>query len=430
METVKLGSRGADVELLQLALSRVGYYFGNIDGIFGAGTQTAVLNFQRNFGLTPDGIVGVQTWNRLLPYIRGYFVKTVQQGDTFWSLANQYGTSVRAITTANPNVNPDNLQPGQRLVIPFSFPVVPTNITYTSHLTSFVMEGLRVRYPFIRQQSIGRSVMGKNILALSIGTGFKEVCYNATHHANEWITTPVLLKYLEDYASAYARGGSVDAGGGNRVPASFLYSKVTLYVVPLVNPDGLDLVAGVLNSGPYYTNARSYAANYPSIPFPSGWKANINGIDLNLQYPAQWEQARQIKFAQGFTSPAPRDYVGEAPLEAPESRAMYQFTLSRNFSLILAYHTQGKVIFWRFADYMPPNAAEIVEKMSAVSGYAALETPAGSAYAGYKDWFIQNYNRPGYTIEAGLGNNPLPISQFDEIYRDNVGILTLGMTEV
>lgn len=425
MKTVRLGSRGADVELLQLALQRVGYYLGSLDGIFGNNTQTAVLAFQRNFGLTPDGIVGAQTWNQLLPYIRGYFVKTLVAGDTFWSLANQYGTSIRAITTANPNVNPDNLRVGQRLVIPFGFSVVPTNITYTSHLTSYVIDGLRARYPFIRQQTIGRSVMGKNIFSLSIGTGFKEVSYNATHHANEWITTPVLLKYLEDYAFAYTRGGSI---GG--VPASFLYSKVTLFVVPLVNPDGMDLVTGALDSGSYYDQARAYAANYPAIPFPSGWKANISGVDLNLQYPALWSQAREIKFAQGFTSPAPRDFVGNGPLEAPESLAMYNFTLSRNFSLILAYHTQGEVIFWRFSDYLPPRSEEIVAKMSVVSGYTPLVTPEGSAYAGYKDWFIQQYNRPGYTIEAGLGNNPLPISQFDEIYRDNVGILTLGMTEV
>ena len=56
------------------------------------------------------------------------------------------------------------------------------------------------------------------------------------------------------------------------------------------------------------------------------------------------------------------------------------------------------------------------------------ETPYASGHAGYKDWFIQDFNRPGYTIEAGLGENPLPLSQFDTIYRENLGILTLGMT--
>ena len=424
MDTVKIGSKGADVELLQLALLRSGYYAGVIDGIFGTNTQQSVIRYQRDHGLTADGTVGTQTWNSLLPYIRGFFIKRVQRGDSFWSLANTYGTSVRAIATANPTVNAQSLQVGQNLTIPFGFSVVPTNVRYTSHLTTYVIEGLKARYPFIKIGSIGKSVMGKNLQVLSIGSGFKEVSYNATHHANEWITTPLLLKYLENYALEYSQGGSIYG-----IPASTLYNKATLYMVPLVNPDGLDLVTGVLNSGTYYRNARRYADNYPYISFPDGWKANIDGIDLNLQYPAQWEQAREIKFAQGFISPAPRDFVGTAPLVAPESRAMYNFTLNHDFALILAYHTQGKVIYWKYLNYNPENSYEIAQKMSAASGYAVEETPSQSGYAGYKDWFIQQYDRPGYTIEVGTGVNPLPLSQFNEIYRDNVGILTLGITE-
>ena len=71
---------------------------------------------------------------------------------------------------------------------------------------------------------------------------------------------------------------------------------------------------------------------------------------------------------------------------------------------------------------------EIARAFSAVSSYAVETTPYASGFAGYKDWFIQNYNRPGYTIEAGLGDNPLPISEFDRIYGENLGILTLGLT--
>ncbi|MFR8104092.1 MAG: M14 family zinc carboxypeptidase [Clostridia bacterium] len=146
-----------------------------------------------------------------------------------------------------------------------------------------------------------------------------------------------------------------------------------------------------------------------------------------MQYPAGWENAREIKFAQGFTSPAPRDFVGPSPLSAPESIAVYNFTVTHNFRLILAYHSQGEVIYWRFLDYNPPDSRYIGEEFARVSGYTLEDTPYSSSFAGYKDWFIQTYNRPGYTIEVGRGENPLPISQFNQIYRDNIDILGLGM---
>lgn len=75
---------------------------------------------------------------------------------------------------------------------------------------------------------------------------------------------------------------------------------------------------------------------------------------------------------------------------------------------------------------MPPASYYIGEQFSRSSGYTLEETPYGSSFAGYKDWFIQTYNLPGYTIEAGLGRNPIPISQFNNIYYENEGILILG----
>lgn len=161
-----------------------------------------------------------------------------------------------------------------------------------------------------------------------------------------------------------------------------------------------------------------------------GWKfLKSTGVDLNLQFPAGWEEAREIKFTQGFTSPAPRDFVGYGSLTEPESLALYDFTLQHNFNLILAYHTQGQEIYWQFQNYAPENAERIGEEFAEVSGYSLAEVPFNSSFAGYKDWFLQTYKKPGYTIEAGLGENPLPISQFDEIYNDNLGILVLGAVQ-
>lgn len=424
MMNLRLGSRGAAVEMLQLALQRAGYYGGVIDGIFGIQTRNAVMAFQRDNGLVADGVVGARTMTALEPYLRGYTVHTIAQGDTLFRIARRYGTTVNAIMTANPGIDPMSLKVGQRITVPFGFELVPTNIRWTSALLRYNVEGIIARYPYISNSSIGNSVMGKPLYTLKIGTGPVRVYYSASFHANEWITTPVLMRFLEEYARAYASGGSVYG-----VPARQLFSLVTLYITPMVNPDGVDLVTGYLNSGAYFMQARQIAQRYPDVRFPEGWKANISGVDLNLQFPAQWERAREIKYAQGFTSPAPRDFVGYAPLTEPEAQAIFDFTQNLSPALILAYHTQGEIIYWKFADYEPPRSLEIGVMMSEASGYLLELTPEASGYAGYKDWFIQDFNRPGYTIECGVGVSPLPLEQFEKIYADNLGILVIGMTE-
>lgn len=420
METVRQGATGATVELLQATLKRAGYDPGNVDGIFGAQTRSAVIAFQRANELVADGIVGPNTWRALRPYMVGYITHRIQAGDTLFRLAQTYGTNVAAIETANPGIQPQRLQIGQRITIPFGFPVVYTNISFTYQVLELCIEGLQARYPFVQSMRIGNSVNGRKLYCLAIGQGRNEAMYNASHHANEWINTPVLMKFLEEYASAYATGKTI--GGRN---ARSIFDTTTLYIVPMVNPDGVDLVTGGIpkNSAEYRA---AQALNTPPLAFPDAWKANIVGVDLNLNYPAGWEEAREIKFAQGYTKPGPRDYVGPEPLSEPESQAMAAFTRRHAFTITLSYHSQGEVIYWKYLDYNPTNSYEIAQRFGRVSGYTVEETPITSGYAGYKDWFIQDFNKPGYTIETGRGINPLPITQFDRIYQDNLGILVLA----
>lgn len=379
--------------------------------------------FQRRVGLYPSGVADVLTMQRLTPLLLGYERYMLRAGDTYYKLAQRFGTTVRAIETANPEQDPRTLRIGQYLVIPYGFPVVPTDLPFTSELLAVCVQGLIARYPFIAKRSIAKTAYGRSVIALQLGNGRRSVLYNASHHANEWITTPVLMKFLEEYAEAVMNGTLLFG-----LDARALFRQTQLCLVPMVNPDGVDLVTGAIAAGsPQYEAAQLIAAYYPFIPFPNGWKANLTGVDLNLNYPAQWEQARENKFALGFTGPAPRDYVGQSPLDQPESAAMAALTRELAPRLTLSYHTQGEVIYWKFLDLTPPNAEAIGREFARVSGYALEDTPFSAGFAGYKDWFIQSFDRAGYTIEAGSGENPLPLSQFSEIYQKNLGILTLGL---
>ena len=297
--------------------------------------------------------------------------------------------------------------------------IVQTDVPMTSRRCIDTILELTKNYPFLRSEELTTTAFGRPIRTLVVGNGPRKVIYSASHHANEWITTPVLLKFAEELANAIQNDGTL-----LDTPAGEIAQAATIYMVPMVNPDGVDLVTGAIEPGSLeYEAALRLAENYPTIPFPHGWKANLLGMDLNLNYPAGWLRARDIKFSQGYIRPGPRDYVGRAPLNQRETRALAGYTEYIDPELVLAYHSQGQVIYWQFDDYEVPGARELGERFAQLSGYALEDTPYESSFAGYKDWFIQNFRRPGYTIEVGLGENPLPISQFDEIYRDNLGIL-------
>lgn len=383
----------------------------------------SLAEFQLREGLYPSGTEDVLTTQRLTPFLLGYERYMVQKGDTYYKLARRFGTTMRAIRTANPGQAPQQLRIGQYLTVPYGFPVVPTDVPFTSELLNVCVQGLTARYPFISHSKLTTTAYGRRVVLLRMGEGRRSVLYNASHHANEWITTPVLLHFLEQYAEAVMNGEKIFD-----LDAVSLFRRTRLDMVPLVNPDGVDLVTGAIAPGSaQYEAAQLIAAYYPSIPFPLGWKANLIGVDLNLNYPAGWEQARENKFALGFTGPAPRDYVGEAPLDQPESAAMARLTRETQPRLTLSYHAQGEVIYWKFLDIEPAGAEAIGEEFARVSGYALEDTPFAAGFAGYKDWFLQEFHRPGYTIEVGLGENPLPLRQFDSIYRKNLGILALGL---
>ncbi|SFA38040.1 g-D-glutamyl-meso-diaminopimelate peptidase [Parageobacillus thermantarcticus] len=277
------------------------------------------------------------------------------------------------------------------------------------------IEALCRCYPFMRTRAVGYSVLGLPLIEIQIGQGPIRVHLNGSFHANEWITSAIIMTFLNDYLLAVTNGKTLR--GHHMLD---YYQKVTLSAVPMVNPDGVNLV---LHGPPRQEPHRSEVVrmNGGSADF-SQWKANIRGVDLNNQFPAKWEVERARKIPK---APAPRDFPGFAPLTEPEAKAMAALTEESDFDMIVAFHTQGKEIYWGYEGLEPPCAEKTAMEFAKTSGYQAVKYI--DSHAGYRDWFIQTWKRRGYTVELGEGVNPLPMEQFTEIYEDSLGIFLAAL---
>ncbi|RBW70562.1 M14 family metallopeptidase [Bacillus taeanensis] len=351
-------------------------------------------------------------------YIPGFITKKyiVQSGESFWVLSQRYNVSIDAIYLLNQSINPYQLTVGQTINLPLkvTWPIVQGKKEYDYKEMMTDLRRLKTVYPFLRTQTIGKSVMGKPIPEVTIGVGTKKVHANGSFHGNEWITSAILMTFLNDYLLAVTNIKPI-----RKMMLMPLYLTSFLSLVPMVDPDGVDLVLnGPPNEEPY--RSLVLKLNEGNSDF-SNWKANIRGVDLNNQFPAKWEIEQRRKPQE----PAPRDYPGQAPLTEPEALAMSELTKKRNFDRVLAFHSQGEEIYWGYESLEPKESETIVKEFSRVSGYKPVRLL--DSFAGYKDWFIQEWKRPGYTIEVGMGVNPLPLSQFEEIYEENLGILLASL---
>lgn len=259
------------------------------------------------------------------------------------------------------------------------------------------LKRLSLQYPFIKTDIIGKSCLCRNIYVLRLGRGAKKVFYNAAHHGLEWITSALMMRFVFDYALCYVKGIRFRGFDIRR-----LYEKVSIYIAPMVNPDGVEMSKTI-----------------------EGWQANARGVDLNHNYDAGWHEYKALAAKNGITRPCATRYPGKRCESEPETAAVAGFTRKMDFDYVVAFHSQGKVIYWQYGDMQPSGSRRIGEFMSRISGYELDEADGLSSYSGYKDWFIKEFSRPGFTIEVGLGKNPLPYSALDGIYGEVAGILVI-----
>lgn len=256
--------------------------------------------------------------------------------------------------------------------------------------------------------SIGESIMEKKILCISYGSGGRTLFLNGAHHGLEYITSGFLVRFMKELTRSCEDNAELLGYDVGR-----LMKKVRLYVVPMVNPDGVDIAVNGLDiTNPHHRRLISMVGIHS---FNKVWQANAGGVDINHNYDALWSVVER--------SPSTSKYGGEYPESEPETKAICDFVRENSFDMLMAFHSQGGEIYYDFDGLAAETDRLLAEKMSAASGYP-VKTPVGSAsFGGLKDWFIKEFGRSGFTVEMARGKNPIAEERIDEFYAENAKII-------
>lgn len=289
-----------------------------------------------------------------------------------------------------------------------SFPLFQPTAPFDYACLIQELNALTERYPFAALLYLGESILSRPIPYIKIGSGKRSVLYVGAHHGMEWITSALLTRFLWETCRAVDKKGRVCG----LYPVD-LCETHTLYVLPMLNPDGVDYqIHGIASDNPLCE--RLVEMNGGSLDF-SRWQANARGVDLNHNYDAGFLEYKTLEKQTGIEGGAPTRYSGEAPESEPESAALATFIrFHKELCGVLTLHTQGEEIYC--GGSLTGRSQISARRLSELTGYRLCYAEGLAAYGGLSDWCVQKENLPAFTLECGKGENPLPLSQFSSIY--------------
>lgn len=240
---------------------------------------------------------------------------------------------------------------------------------------------------------VGKTVQKRTIYGLGIGNLHSANLMCAGWHGQEWLTTMVLMRFAEELFQVLEQNKTLCD--------RFIWDdlrRTGLILVPMVNPDGIE--RGLTPMGR-----------------EQKWQANARGVDLNHNFDANFPACRSLEQQAGILGPGPGKYGGPYPNSEPETRAMVQLCCSFPIRCAWAFHSQGEEIYYEYGTHTPPVSLWMAQLIASVSGYKISAPALSASHGGFKDWFIDKFHRPGFTLEIGKGENPLPISDLEPIYQ-------------
>lgn len=274
-------------------------------------------------------------------------------------------------------------------------------------LNKLYLENLCREYPFITANVIGRTSLNRSIFSLSIGNEKNSVLLAGGFHGCEWITSLVLYKFIERLSYEIKHKNLLCS-----VDVSKVFSKLGITVVPCVNPDGVE-IAQKGPSGAKHLQAFAEAIGTSDY---SKWNANAKGVDINHNFAAGWDILRKMEEEKGITGPSARQFGGEYAESESETKALTRLCRLRSFRQVMALHAQGEELYWHYGESTPETAYMMAKIIASSCGYTLVSNEGLASHGGFKDWFMEEFARPGFTMEIGKGENPLPLSDFESIY--------------
>ena len=265
------------------------------------------------------------------------------------------------------------------------------------------------RYCFLKAFPIGKSILGREITALSIGNPTGASCFVGTTHGLEWLTCTLLIKFCHNLLNALDAGGDL-----SEIDVSRALRNRSLVMIPCLNPDGVEIaLCGSQSAGRFCEIVERLSNGQPE----KVWQANAAGVDLNHNFDAGWCILKQMELMEGILDPAPTRYGGEHPHSEPETIAITTFCMTYQPRSLYSFHSQGEEIYWHYGAHTPARSKIMAQILASSSGYALSKPVEMASHGGLKDWFIEKFHRPGFTIEVGLGKNPLPLDMLEDIYQ-------------
>ncbi len=255
----------------------------------------------------------------------------------------------------------------------------------------------------VSRMRLARSILGEEIDLYRIGYGGTKLLYVGAHHGSEHITSSLIYEFLELILNSKGELYGVDI-------SSYL-SKFSIFAVPVLNPDGVELsISGIFDNPLADRQCRMAKGESFEV-----WQSNARGVDLNHNYSVGFFEYKNLE-AERNIEPGATLYSGEYPESEPESYALASLARTIDLSLCVSLHSQGEEIY-----YFPKDerAYAIASKAGTLLGYDICEPSGTALYGGFCDYTGCSLGIPSLTLEVGRGKNPLPESEFYRI-KENV----------